>query len=376
VNLSFFNPIRTLKLAGLIPVLMAVASLTSHAANLRVTPETAADNSALTLVTAPGSTAAAVSDPHQLLVIGTREGKLLVYPLKDNGSLDEAPSQTVDLLHPAVSLLFHPRMPLLYVWQNPGNDQTAQTQETVPHLLIYRCEGQRLQLLSSIAQGPDFGYDRQRGMLALDGKQERLFIPIGLGGTKKLPTSVAYYRLTAQGLPVQAAGAARPEPKIVPYFFYFTGNSIVPNSNGTTVLTGALAGPCFVDLEKPQAIRQHVVPDTGAFVELVAHPHRPLIYFTTLGSSTFLTMEHLDGILTQLPHGVALEGAEFRSAPVVMSARSQVAVGSPRSVVVIDLDKEGRPSGKARVHKVDKIEGESAPLVYSEKFNRLYVPVK
>ncbi len=342
------------------------------------------DNSALTSVIAPGSTAADVSDTHRLLVVGTRDGKLLVYPLKQDGSVEDAPAQTIDLPRSApnqnaqcrvVSVLFHPRQPLLYVWQNFASDATHQAQEQLPHLVIYRCSEQRLQLASALVQGPDFGYNRQMGMLALDSRQERLFIPSGIDGPKKVPVSLFHYSLTAQGLPAQAAGAPRPEPQGTRAFFYFVGNSIVPGPK-STVLLGALSGPCFVNLEESQVLRQILVPDTTAIVEVASHPQRPLYYFSAIGSGAFLAMEHVDGILTQLPRTVTLQGVEFKSRPVVMTPRNQVAVGSPRAVVVIDLDKEGWPSGKARMHKVDNLENEAAAPVYSEKFNRLYVPVK
>lgn len=354
-----------------------------------VVPEPAPDNDALTLVPLPASSAAvasvsAVSDVHRLLVVGVAGGELLVYRLTATGELENRPAETIKLPRSGpvkaeecqpTSLLFHPQLPLLYVWLDVLDGETSQpTGEKFPHLSIYRVQGQSLQFVSSSSAGESLESDRwQQGSLALDRDQKRLFTPNILRAPNSAMKGPAYYDLNAQSLPLTANGQPAPWQSFARTFID-TGDSIVPGPEGT-LLIGTNGGAYFFDTGKGQLLQLRIVPETSILFELAPHPGRPICYFTGIRSGIFFAMEELGGHLTQMPKIVRLQGVTFQTPPIVMAERNAVAVGATKGTVVIfDLDKEGWPTGKATEHKVEGMDRSVLRMAYSGKFNRLYVP--
>jgi len=372
----------------LILVFLAGAVTAPEGRCVVVVPEPAPDNSALTLVPLPASSKSvasisAVSDVHRLLVVGVTGGELLVYRLTETGELENQPAETIRLPRSEAvkaeecqptSLLFHPRLPLLYVWLDVLAGETPKpTGEKFPHLSIYRVQGQSLQLVSSSSAGESLEGERwQQGSLALNSSQERLYTPNVLRGPDSVMKDLAYYDLNAQGLPLTPNDQPAPRQSFAGTFLG-TGDSIVPGPDGT-LLIGAKGGAYFLDTVKGRHLELRIVPETSNFYNLVPHPDRPICYFTGIGTGVFFAMEQVGGHLTQMPKIVRLQ-VVFQTQPIVMAARNAVAVGTHgRTVVIFDLDKEGWPTGKVTEHKVEGMR--SVPrMAYSGKFNRLYVPI-
>jgi len=100
------------------------------------------------------------------------------------------------------------------------------------------------------------------------------------------------------------------------------------------------------------------------------HPRLPVIYVSA-HNRTF-AIQHVDGYPTLLPQIVSTDQA-IMSAPVVMSRSGKLAGGGQNAVFLLQLDANGFITGAAE--KVSAGPDYVRALVYSEKHDKLYVPV-
>jgi hypothetical protein len=350
-------------------------------------------------VTAPAASCAAISDPLAMLAIGHKSGTtphVSLIRLDVQGKPPAAPTATITLPRPAgleklanypLALVFHARLPLLYVWQDIGNPTTPMPAEEqnlakLDHLLIYRVDEKEPRLLQSLGHGPEFIRGHKAGAIVLDAKATRLYVPNlyppGVKPEAAYP-SVGYFRLDADGLPLRAdeGKVHQPGPEgLAGVPGYPCGVSFIPISDDVVIVGGGY-GPITWDMKDPRVRFQSVfVHDIAAYytTRLAGHPTLPVMFFGMIGYGYFGRIEHVDGSLTLAPQLVTLEGAAFGTPPVVVARHSQVAFGGVNKVYLLTHDAQGRFT-KQRVQAAVTNPSVEA-LVYSEKFDRLYVAVE
>ena len=205
-------------------LLIAIAA---HAADLprefTVTPEVIKEPPAfLTKVLVPDAICAAVNDAASILVVGHRskdDQHLAVFRLGSDGRPSGEPSWVTlpkpDVLSKNVSyplgLLFHPRLPLLYVWQDViGPPPTKQEKNPefadyleFDHLLIYEIKDGALELLQTGARGAGFHCGLLGGTMGFDFAAQRLFVPNSVGSTYD-EAGIGFYALDDEGMPARS----------------------------------------------------------------------------------------------------------------------------------------------------------------------------
>jgi hypothetical protein len=101
----------------------------------------------------------------------------------------------------------------------------------------------------------------------------------------------------------------------------------------------------------------------------------PLIYTTLVAyDGRIIRLEHADGYFTLLPQTISLDNTVVHSAPLVLTKTNQLAVGAAGRICLVDLDDQGRMQAKGVQMTVNNPQVEA--LTWSERFQRLYVPVE
>jgi hypothetical protein len=373
---------------GLFLVLIALATSAHAQTPIKVPAAPDSKLDYLEPVVVPSARCMAVGDVAGWLAVGHKDSTVSLFRLDDKGK-PAAQAVSLTLPRPAtlakhknypLALVIHPKRPLLVVWQDiefPQNgDRTAF--KDFDHLLLYRLDGKEPALVQSFARGDDFILGATGGSLAFDAAQTRLYVP-NLRMTATTPgnhTSVGWFPLDAEGMPV--AAKLRKPPGAPSQYDLACGLGFVPVSDDL-VIFGAGHGPCAWDASSRRApFHSVIMHPLGAFAyrdRIAGHPTLPVVYDSVLESTEVGSIEHADGYLTGVPQRADFEGyLVMKSAPVVLARRGFVAVGSVNKVLLIALDAQGR-------YKPSRVQAEvmSAAveaLAYSEKFDRLYVPVE
>lgn len=347
--------------------------------------------SGMVQVVLPNALCAAVSDTQSILVMGHKalnNQHLTVYKLDPNGKVSASPTRIAlpraDSLkeydHYPLALAFHPTLPLLYVWQDINERDVGVTNE-VPvfkdfnHLIVYAVKDGALQLAESHARGPEFSYRNPLGSIGFSPDAKRLFLPNvrALTPESGYDASVGYFRLNANGMPIKEDSAAARPVMVTPMMSYPIGTGFASGSSDT-VMFGCYNGPSTWDLENRRGqVSWCMFRDVNTPCLLTGHPKLPFVYTSTLGAYFVHRMEHVDGYLTMLPHRIQVDGAAFQSAPVFMTKPNKLAVGSVNAIYLLSLETDGRFSKTVEMGVLTEpvVRG----LVYSEKFDRLYVAV-
>ncbi len=366
----------------------------------------------VTPVVAPRALCAAVSEAASLLVVGhqgTNGQHLSVFRLDAGGRIAGEPARLA-LPKPAVlatngnyplGLLFHPRLPVLYVWQDiaaPAQDK----QEAHPgfkdwlefdHLLIYAVKPAGLELVETAAHGAGFHCGLSGGTVGLDAAGRMLFLPNSVGGTWD-EAGIAYYALDERGMPVDAdevdAGKKkdRPEkPKLLTSRFARTVASLqrkrthryYPSGAGwvagaEAMMMGGYSGCMSADFQRG-GLRQvwfNTLEHVGACV-LGGHPVQPAVYLAMQGTPRLFQLAHADGYISLLPQVATVKGGQLFGAPVVLTRQNLVAVGGGKLVHLFGLEADGRLNGRVEQFAVGSASVRG--MAYAEKGGRLYVPV-
>jgi hypothetical protein len=104
------------------------------------------------------------------------------------------------------------------------------------------------------------------------------------------------------------------------------------------------------------------------------HATLPFLYATSSGTDSVFRVGHSEGFLTGLPLQIQLPGTKLTSAPAVLTKSKKLAVGGYYHVYTVGLDDAGRPEGA--VTRVRVLNPQVRALIYSERFDRLYVGVE
>jgi hypothetical protein len=371
-------------------------------------------------VTAPSARCAAVSDQSRWLAFGHRptyaKAHVSLYRLDTKGKPATAVPVLSKLPRPAalvkypnypLGLAFHPRLPLLYVWQDIEIPPAVPAPAAVAlkdfdHLLVYRLKKAGPELVVSLGRGTEFSFGKTGGTLAVDPEGKYLYVP-NLHDVKT-PTQVhaGRYDLDADGLPVldpraaknqtlaarvaalnaaKAAGKAVLPGRLTPYGPYWFPDTVHGTAHGWVAFAGGrvlVGGHYSVMTWEPDHRKAKMslvgLENIGRPFVLGGHPKLPVVFATAVGYNYAYRLQHADGHLTLLPQKVVLEGAILLSPPVALNRLRRVAFGGKNRVYVVRLDKKGRVLPGRLQAEVNNPTAEA--LAYSEKFDRLYVAVE
>jgi hypothetical protein len=421
----------TVVIAGL----LLVSRASSRETTIKLTAVELDKTPFITPLIAPGATCAAVGENVGKVAIGQKvekEAQVSLFPVDDLGKLAGAPI-SFKLPKPAtlaqreaypISLVFHPTLPLLYVWQDvkalPGDpiplDPVAWKE--FDHLLIYSVQKVAPELLLSLCRGQAFQTGNIAGSLHIDVASGRLYVPNLRFGEKNPPEKgggVGWFTLAGDGLPI--AGDEEPakvEPPSAPakavadwpahltalralvaagkplgafrhtppdsYGFgaHPAGAGFVTISRDVFIASGYL-GPMTWNLadrgSRCQVFLMPVNFISYYSVRIAGHPRLPVVFASIVGYSYAHRAEHADGYFTLVPQVLTLEGTTLKTPPIVMAKQNLVAFGGPGAIYLAAIDAEGKfkdaPGTQVNV-PVTVAEG----LAYSEKFDRLYVAVE
>lgn len=328
------------------------------------------------------ATCAAVHEPSGQLVVGHHalEGQQLsLFRLDELDGEGARPAVRLALPaaglpagadHLPLALAFHPRLPLLYVWQDyrlPA--EAAPPGEDFRHLLVYLVGRGRLVLLAEQGRGGAFRGGQGRGALALSADGRRLFLP----NLDARGPAVGYYRLNSQGLPfgegadatVTVAGLGGLSDG------YPTGVGFAAGTGAAVILAGSEG---FITWDTGNHLARFALfplenlPRVNA---LGAHPTQAVAYLLPLGGNRLHWMRHADGYLTLLPGRLEVSGARFRSGPLVFAPENILLAGGENRLYLVSLDERGYPDGPVSEEPVAA--GENPVFAVASAPPRVYV---
>ena len=369
---------------------------------LNIGPAEAGGTDKCVRVLAPQAVCMSISDVASVVVVGVappEDGALLVHTLDASGAVTSAEPARVALVKPASLAAFrvvptavysHPRLPLIYVWQ----DLTpASGTPTVPpadvvhrdfdHLLIYKVAANKLELVKATARGAWFSYNIAGAWLGSDAsatvaQDDRLYLPNIQrpnpdDKTTPYTPMFGYVTLDANGMPEEADGALAIKTwvDLTNYAHVERPMGVIPVSK-QTVLYGSYMVMASLEMEglgqvfSIHCLGSHMVRATG-------HPTLQRIYGVGLNTAQLFTIEHVDGMFTMLPQAASISGLAVLSYPVIDAKANQVIVGGAGGVHLIPLDERGLIAGT----QYRFIVGHPVRAVdYSHRFDRVYVPVE
>jgi hypothetical protein len=404
----------------LLPLSVVVSN--AHAIEILSKPTTGPLPNLVQVVSA-NAKCAAVSDAHSLLAIGRRPqgnlaGELYIFGLDAAGNIVGTPPPapaaapaagapapatpppplplfTVPLPRAASlaafpagasHMVFHPKLPLLYVWQDIeapafSSAKASPIIQEFDHLLIYSfTPGQPPKLEAATCRGLGFAYSAFGSMIALNPAATRVYLPLMRSLESPDNTSsgaVGYLKLdAATGLPVKEGD------KLAFVVENLTAHAYCPCAMGyahvsdTMVIFGSTFGPVTWETGNRQfKFGFYQISDVGAYNHrLIGHPTLPVVYFSGINTSWVHKMDHADGYLTMQPQRLIIEGGTVVSPPVFMIKQNKLAVGGAAMVHICTLDDAGGFSATTTQTAVNAPRAEG--LAYSEKLDKLYVAVE
>ena len=383
----------------------------------------------LVRVVVPSARSAAVSDAHGLLAFThhPRPGgpQVSLCRLDRDGKPEEKPA-TLALPSPnglgalptvALSLAFHPKLPLLYVWQDvvlskdKGNniipltaaEEAAANQ--LDHLFIYRLDKGEAKLLVGLCRGEKFGRGAPAGDVGIDPDHGRLYIPNIRPNAKQRILVVGSFVLDRQGLPLPGKEGSDDDTSLEARVKAINdlkndGKPILPQR------VAPLTGEAFPDL--PSGCGFGYVPIAkdvvlfGGYHDValitwapddrrtkltvyqgdggyrcyypVMHPSLPVVYSAFMNAPWLFRFDMADGFPAMVPTHIELRGAEFFSPPLIVRKTGELVFGGRDRVFAIKLDDKGRLTDERRQMVVGSQRVEA--VAYSEKYDRLYVGVE
>ena len=323
--------------------------------------------------------------------------------------------------HPnfAVSAAFHPKLPLLYVWHDFNLPYSPPPMPEPPdlknfdHLLIYNIgpaflaavaaaadknvhPGPAPELVASLCRGPQYLFGFFGGQVTVDATGEYLYLPNVSDLKNRGLLLFGRYKLDADGLPflddaqakqpppvrAKAVTATNPIPhQITPFDYVYlfpmnhwgAGNSFIPLDRDAILSSSYYGVMTWRPNDKTHQIHGLPLKSRGQHL-LGAHPTLPAVFATAYETDSFSRFEQSDGYVTGLPRQYSLPDRKFTSPPAVFAKGKQLAIGGQHHVHVFNLDDQGYPHLDAI--QVPVFNPLVKTLVYSEKFDRLYVGVE
>ncbi|MBI2805818.1 MAG: hypothetical protein HYX68_12635 [Planctomycetes bacterium] len=372
---------------------------------------------AIVPVMAQGSLCAAVSDVHSVLAFGHDkthpDAHLSLFKLDAKG-IPAASATHVKLPCPkglakfsnfVTGLAFHPKLPLLYVW----NDVTVPYPSPPPppdvklfdHLCIFNIAKDPPELLVSLCRGDEYLYGQYGGAVAIDATGSYLYIPNVRDVKNAGFLRLGRFPLDADGLPalvdskeavpartqkliaLNAAGKFAPTGvtpieyvHLFPSNAFGVGHSLTPIGKDAVIASASQGLMTWRPDDKHATL--HGLPlKIGGHTRFCVHPTLPAIFATVTNgvrSDGFFHAEQTDGYLTSLPRQYVIADSKLSGPPAVLTKRKKLAIGGEYLVYVMDLDEVGLPTGVPTRMLVNNPFVKA--LVYSERFDRAYVGVE
>ncbi len=315
----------------------------------------------------------------------------------------------------AVSVAFHPKLPLLYVWQDlalinapPPNPEPPDL-VNFNHLHIYNVGPAFMsaapdktglfkppELVASLCRAMPYLYGFAGGQIAVDPSGEFLYVP-NLRDTKNLwILRLGRFKLDADGLPfLSDADAKLPLParakrvqdlnpaphQIAPWDYVYlfpmnawgAGHSFVPLGKDAALTSSYYGVASWRPNDKTYEMFGLPLRSNAQHL-LAAHPTLPAVFATAADTDSFSRFEQSDGFVTGLPRQYKLEGDKLFSTPAVLPKSKQLAIGSHHAIILFELDELGYP--KLEATRVPVFNPAVRCVAYSQKFDRLYVGVE
>jgi hypothetical protein len=398
-------------------IIVAASSFALAAADLR-----AQAPAAVVQVDAAGATCAAVHDQLGILVIGQKgagEHHLSVYQLDPSGHLSSSAPAKLRLPRPdslgsfanyPLSLVFHPSLPLLYVWQDlvppkAGTPEEKTVYDAFEHLLIAGVTDRALRPVGRLAVGEQFGFGQTVATIAVDPAGERLFMPNlhDLSADTHGRAALGYFDLDEQGMPrpvsvpiegsLDGYGLNKFELQMRPATLLVGSYQALPagwgffSTSKHVVAFGWSHGVAVWDTENRRAELSAVTllgmagrSHPGQVYHapqcwIGGDPRLPVLYGVGYRNSNVFSIQQVDGYPTFLPQITTVAGARFSSGPLVMTGKSpRIAIGGENCVHLLALDADGRFTGEAEAIQVAN--PSVLAIAHSEKHDRLYVAVE
>jgi hypothetical protein len=361
-------------------------------------------------VAVPRATCAAVSDQFNILVVGSQslkgsEGKeLYVFKLGPNGEPTGAPEilntpkvpEVGDSPNQVLSLKFHPKLPLLYVWQDTDDKKIKRADavnEKYAHLLIYSVDAAgKLTFVAQGAVGMRFDMNNIWGDMAVGPQLDKLYVPNLRTPAKSNFTAVGYIGLDPKTGLIAMEESEEKDPttkapvivkrekvKLWPLGGYGadsipTGLGYVVGSEGTFTTNGYTTISSF-DPENRQgwhvAYSMPYVSSSPIHISPHPNPKNWRFYAVTLGSAWVYSMPHADGQITGVPQIANVTGLTAYSPCVIMPKRNQLAVGGGSMLCVVGLNPEGMLTKEAFAVKINSLTVRA--VAYSDRADKLFV---
>jgi hypothetical protein len=363
------------------------------------------------------ATCAAVSEVGSLLVMGVApmgvappggavplvDGALLAFALDASGAVVK-PAEPVKLplTKPASLAAFklvptavyaHPRLPVVYVWQDVNPAESAPqahappdvVQRDLDHLLTYKVNGPTLELVKATARGEWFTPGFNIAHLNSDAsptvvaKDDRLFLPHiqrpnpdAKGTSDKYTQMFGYATLDENGMPVMDATGALALTSIVDpsnYVHVDRPMGTLPISK-QVVLIGGHMQVTSLDFKSRYTVGiytygSHSVRSTG-------NAKYPRFFSAGLNTSYVYSIEHVDGAFTMMPQCATVTGLSVLSYPVLDTKSNRLLVGGASGLHMIAMNEAGVFSGTQQ-HAATP--NQVRAVAYSGKFDRIYIPV-
>ncbi len=333
--------------------------------------------------------AALEQDKTRLLVVG--EGSdvpsarrlWMVYPDAKGGIPSQTPvvvpwPKDVDTAHP-VSMICHPREPILYVWRHDAEQEAKpDPPEDFAHLLVYAFgkRGAAPELQASLCRGVRYSARALPSFMNLDPEGKRLFLPNLRRQPDKgaLRSAVGYLQLGEEGLPrMKDDRAILNLADVADFQSLPNGRGFCP-VNPRLLLMATEGGLLLWDvMDRRAGLSRVLFPGMVRRQGWLAGDERR-VYWAGDGIGTLVTMRHAEGYPTLLPDIHPIEGAVFSSPPVVLTGNPRrLAVGARDEVVLAGLQRDGSFSGRDTRLPLPG-QGAVTIMAWMPGIQRLYLP--
>jgi hypothetical protein len=303
--------------------------------------------------------------------------------------------------HYALSAAFHPKLPLLYVWQDIAvpypNAAPPPEVKLFDHLCVYNVAKSPPELVVALCRGENVAHGQSGGGLAVDAPGEFLYVPnlLEKGFMKlgrfpldadglllldekdaKLPLPTRVKKLADLNL-AKGVTPAQVPPTEYQYLFPSsntgTGTGFLPLSKDVVICAGYNGLMTWRPNDKDCTLHGLPLKFVGTAL-FTSHPALPYLFATGSGTDSVHRVGHADGFLTLLPRQFRLPDTELTSQPAIVAGGKKLVVGGHYHLYVVNLDDRGLPLPE--VVRVRVLNPRVRAVVYSRRFERLYVGVE
>ncbi len=277
-----------------------------------------------------------------------------------------------------VAVLFHPKLPLLYLWRRRGAE--AAKVDVFAHLVVFDVSDVKsLRVVATACIGEAFQSEMLPSALALDPRARRLFLPnLRLRqDAKSFKPALGYLALDAQGLPVVKPNAQSAATLVETgeFALYASGMGMVALGENILV-TGGWRGVLYWDTRNRLAALNGFNFIGFPRDEIFSLADERRIYAAAPGTGALRSIRHVDGYPSLLPEEHLIPKAAFSAKPVLLKGKAPaLAIAGDGKIHFAGLTPEGSFS-KSDVDLTVAWMPKGVPLAYSVRFDRLYIPVE